>query len=257
MTVHDVKHEAGLAVDVQGLRRCYALDAGRSLVALDGIDLRVRPGSVVAVTGPSGSGKSTLLHVVGALEVPDEGRVVVAGQELGGLSRRQLADHRRRVGFVFQRFHLLPALSVADNVIAPVLPIKTTFNKRARAQELLDAVGLKGRERSLPSRLSGGQQQRVAIARSLINEPKIVLADEPTGNLDSATGKAIIDLLLELRDRRGVTLLIATHDVQVASRCDRVVALRDGRIVDDIDVASCGDLQAVLGRSDRAAADAG
>ncbi len=233
-------------VELVSVRRRYDLDGGRSLVALDGVDLSVVAGSVVAITGPSGSGKSTLLHLIGALEVPDEGRVVVAGQELGGLSRRQLADHRRGVGFVFQRFHLLPALSVADNVVAPVLPVKTGFDKQARARELLRSVGLEGRERSLPSRLSGGQQQRVAIARALINDPSLVLADEPTGNLDSVTGAEIIDLLLQLRETRGVTVVIATHDLQVAARCDRVVALRDGRLVDDLDVAACSDLQAAL-----------
>jgi putative ABC transport system ATP-binding protein len=236
-----------LAVSLEGVRRRYRLDGGRSLVALDGVDLSIARGSVVAITGPSGSGKSTLLHVIGALEVPDEGRVVVDGQDLGGLSRRELADHRRRLGFVFQGFHLLPALSVADNVTAPVLPVKTDFNKRARSHELLAAVGLEGRERSLPSRLSGGQQQRVAIARALVNAPALVLADEPTGNLDSVTGAEIIQLLVGLRARSGVTVVIATHDLGVAQRCDRVVALRDGRIVADIDVATCADLPAAIG----------
>jgi putative ABC transport system ATP-binding protein len=229
------------AVELTGVRRSYALDEGRVLVALNGVDLAVAAGSTVAIMGPSGSGKSTLLHVIAALEAPDHGRVVVAGQDLAGLSRRQLAAHRRGVGFVFQRFHLLAALNVLDNVISPVLPIRTAFDKHARARELLDAVGLSGRERSLPSRLSGGEQQRVAIARALINEPRLVLADEPTGNLDSVTGTDIVALLLQARDRRGVTVVIATHDVGVAGRCDRVVALRDGRVVGDIDVATCSD----------------
>ncbi|HEY5430737.1 MAG TPA: ABC transporter ATP-binding protein [Solirubrobacteraceae bacterium] len=242
----DSDSDGEVAVSLGGVRRCYALDGGRSLVALAGVDLSIARGSVVAITGPSGSGKSTLLHVIGALEVPDEGRVVVDGQDLRDLSRRELADHRRRLGFVFQGFHLLPALSVADNVIAPVLPVKTAFDKRARSLELLTAVGLEGRARSLPSRLSGGQQQRVAIARALINAPALVLADEPTGNLDSVTGAEIIELLVGLRARDGVTVVIATHDLGVAERCDRVVALRDGRVVADIDVATCADLPAAI-----------
>jgi putative ABC transport system ATP-binding protein len=234
------------AVELTGVRRSYALDQGRSLVALDGVDLVVAAGSTVAITGPSGSGKSTLLHVIAALEVPDQGRVLVGGQDLAGLSRRELAAHRRGVGFIFQRFHLLPALNVLDNVIAPVLPVRTEFDKQDRARELLDAVGLAGRERSLPSRLSGGEQQRVAIARALINEPRLLLADEPTGNLDSVTGAEIVTLLLELRAHGGVSQVIATHDVGVAARCDRIVALRDGRVVGDIDVATSSDPAAAL-----------
>ena len=155
--------------------------------------------------------------------------MTVGGRSLGLLSRRELAAHRRRIGFVFQRFNLLPALTVVDNVMAPVLPYRVPFDKRARAYALLAAVGLEGRETSLPSRLSGGQQQRVAIARALINEPPIVLADEPTGNLDSRTGAGIVDLLLDLRAERGMTVVLATHDTQVAARCDRVVRLLDWR----------------------------
>jgi len=234
------------AVELTGVRRSYALDEGRTLVALDRVDLAVVAGSTVAIMGPSGSGKSTLLHVIAALEAPDEGRVVVAGQDLAGLSRRELAAHRRGVGFVFQRFHLLSGLNVLDNVIIPVLPVRTEFDKHRRAMELLDAVGLAGRERSLPSRLSGGEQQRVAIARALINEPQLVLADEPTGNLDSVTGVEIIMLLLQLRARSGVSVVIATHDVGVAARCDRVVVLRDGRVIGNIDVTTCSDLGAAL-----------
>ncbi len=233
-------------VTLTGVHRSYAIEKGRTLTALDGVDLEVSAAAIVAITGPSGSGKSTLLHVIAALEAPDQGRIVVGGQDLAGLSRRQLAAHRRRVGFVFQSFHLLPALNVIDNVVAPVLPVRTEFDKRERARELLDSVGLGGRERSLPSRLSGGEQQRVAIARALINAPQLLLADEPTGNLDSATGGEIVALLLELRARSGVSVVIATHDVGVAARCDRVLALRDGRIVGDIDVATCSDPRAAL-----------
>jgi putative ABC transport system ATP-binding protein len=140
---------------------------------------------------------------------------------------------------------------VIDNVLAPVLPYRVDFDKEARARELLAAVGLSGRETSLPSRLSGGQQQRVAIARALINHPKLLLADEPTGNLDSRTGEEIVDLLLELRARHGTTIVLATHDSQVAARCDRVVRLRDGRVVDDVDVRDAADVEATMGRLER------
>jgi putative ABC transport system ATP-binding protein len=141
---------------------------------------------------------------------------------------------------VFQRFHLLPTLTAADNVIAPLLPYKTSFDRRAKAKQLLDAVGLAGREGSLPSKLSGGQQQRVAIARALINDPMLVLADEPTGNLDSQTGEDIIQVLFGLRERVGASLIIATHDPSLASRCDRVIQIRDGRIVKDTTRSAAG-----------------
>jgi putative ABC transport system ATP-binding protein len=241
------------AIALRGVRRRYRVDGEQAITALDGVSLEIAQGSAVALSGPSGSGKSTLLHIVGALERPDEGSVTVGGRELGGMSRRELAAHRRRVGFVFQRFNLLPALTVIDNVMAPVLPYRVAFDKEARARELLAAVGLEGRETSLPSRLSGGQQQRVAIARALINAPPIVLADEPTGNLDSRTGAGIVDLLLELRAERDMTILLATHDSQVAARCDRVVRLLDGRVADDVDVRAAADVGATVRRLGRTA----
>jgi putative ABC transport system ATP-binding protein len=241
------------SIVVCDLRRGFRVDGERSIVALDGVSLDVAPGSAVALSGPSGSGKSTLLHIVGALERPDEGEVVVGGRALGTMSRRELAAYRRQVGFVFQRFNLLPALTVIDNVMAPVLPYRVAFDKEARARELLRAVGLRGREASLPSRLSGGEQQRVAIARALINAPPVVLADEPTGNLDSRTGAGIVDLLLQLRAERNMTVILATHDSHVAARCDRVVRLLDGRITDDIDVRAAVDVDATLRRLGRTA----
>jgi putative ABC transport system ATP-binding protein len=240
-------------VVLDGVRRRYRVEDEQAITALDGVSLGIEEGSAVALSGPSGSGKSTLLHIVGALERPDEGTVTVAGRELGSLSRRELAAHRRRVGFVFQRFNLLPALTVIDNVMAPVLPYRVDFDKELRARELLEAVGLEGREASLPSRLSGGQQQRVAIARALINAPPIVLADEPTGNLDSRTGAGIVDLLMRMRAERRLTILLATHDSQVAARCDRVVRLLDGRVADDIDVRAAVDVDATRRRLGRAA----
>jgi putative ABC transport system ATP-binding protein len=202
-----------------------------TIVGVDQITLEVPAGATVAVTGPSGSGKSTLLHLIGAIERADEGRIEVDDVEVTGLSGRRLAHYRRGIGFVFQRFHLLPALSALDNVLAPLLPFRTGFDKVDRARNLLAEVGLAGRERAMPGQLSGGQQQRVAIARALVGRPRLLLADEPTGNLDSATGAGIIDLLWRLRDEHGMTLLMATHEASLADRCDRTVRIHDGRIV--------------------------
>jgi putative ABC transport system ATP-binding protein len=226
---------AAARVEVEGLTKRYAT-GGAELVALDAVDLAVDAEAFVAIVGPSGSGKSTLLHLLGAMDEADSGTILVDAEEVSRLSSSAQVGYRRRIGFVFQRFHLLPALTVLDNVAAPLLPYRTDFDKLERARELLAFVGLAGRERALPSELSGGQQQRVAIARALMNDPVLLLADEPTGNLDSQTGGEIIDLLLELRKQRPMTILVATHDQVIASRCDRIVRLFDGRIVDDIAV---------------------
>jgi putative ABC transport system ATP-binding protein len=242
-----------VAIQLLGISRRFAVDGQQPIVALDGVDLDIEPGRAVALTGRSGSGKSTLLHLIGALDQPDDGTIAVDGDELGALSRRERAAYRRRIGFVFQRFHLLPALTAVENVMAPTLPYRVGFDREARARELLAAVGLAGREGSLPSRLSGGEQQRVAIARALINEPMIVLADEPTGNLDSRTGSEIIDLLLALKAEHAITIVIATHDTAVASRCDRVVRLLDGRVVEDMDLQAMADAEATVARLGRAA----
>ncbi|WNM30212.1 ABC transporter ATP-binding protein [Streptomyces sp. Li-HN-5-11] len=226
-------------VSLRGVTRRYP-----GLTALDAVDLEIEDGSAVALTGPSGSGKSTVLHLLGGMDRPDDGTVEADGT---ALTPRQLDAHRRRVGFVFQRFHLLPALTVLDNVLAPVLPRRVDFDRRERATELLEAVGLADRADALPSELSGGQQQRVAISRALINRPGLLLADEPTGNLDSVIGREIIDLLLSLRERYGMTMLVATHDPEVAANCDRIVRLHDGRIAGDERVAPAPDVLNRLG----------
>ncbi len=223
----------GFSVTVQGLSKSYSV-GGQTIHALRNVDLTVAEGTAVAVVGPSGSGKSTLLHIVGAMDIPDEGVVKVEDYEVTALSRREQVDYRRRIGFVFQRFHLLPALTALDNVTSPLLPQKVSFDKRARGHELLEAVGLGSRGQSLPSELSGGEQQRVAIARALVNGPQLVLADEPTGNLDSRTGQEVLELLLQLEKDRRLTVLIATHDREVAERCDQTVTLNDGRRVAEL-----------------------
>jgi putative ABC transport system ATP-binding protein len=226
---------AGMAVSLNAARKTYRSGLGEPIHALDDVNLAVPAGQSLAIIGPSGSGKSTLLHVVGAMDTVDAGTVTVGDQELTALSEPRLAEFRRRIGFVFQRFHLLPALTAVDNVIAPVLPSKVDFDRRARAHELLAAVGLANRAKDLPSQLSGGQQQRVAIARALINRPGLLLADEPTGNLDGRTGSEVLALLAALREEHGLTLLIATHDDAIAGRCDRTVQLVDGALVSDTD----------------------
>lgn len=221
-------------VRIDSVTKTFQLGPDVRLAAVDDVSLTVEAGSLVALTGPSGSGRSTLLHLVGAIERPDTGHITVQGTDITTLTRRGLADYRRSIGFVFQRYNLLPALTALDNVMAPLLPYRASFDKGARARELLAAVGLGGREHSLPSRLSGGQQQRIAIARALINQPQLLLADEPTGNLDSRTGDDILNLLLDLRHDRGMTVLVATHDPRIATRCDRLIQLGDGKVLDDI-----------------------
>jgi putative ABC transport system ATP-binding protein len=222
------------AVVVDHVTRRYANKGGEAITAVDDLSAHIMSRSVVALTGPSGSGKSSLLHLIGAIDRPDAGTITVHGVELNSLNRRQRADYRRGIGFVFQRFNLLPTLTALENVTAPVMPYRTEFNKHDRGRKLLAAVGLGGRENALPTKLSGGQQQRVAIARALINEPSLLLADEPTGNLDSHTGQQILDLLIRLRDQAGLTVLIATHDADAAAHAERVLRLRDGHL-DDTD----------------------
>ena len=226
----------GAKVELVEVSKRYELAEGVVISALERISLTIPAGMIAAITGPSGSGKSTLLHVVGAMDTADEGRVKVGDVDVTALSRNAQTAYRRRIGFVFPRFHLLAAVSALDNVAAPLLPYKTDFDRHERAQELLAAVGLGNRGGSLPSRLSGGEQQRVAIARALINDPFLLLADEPTGNLDSRTGAGIVELILRLRAEHSMTVLIATHDPLVAARCDRVIRIRDGRILDQVDV---------------------
>ncbi len=204
---------------------------------LRGIDLTVAAGETVGVAGPSGSGKSTMLAVTAGLERISAGRVMVAGTEFDGLSEDALALFRRRhVGIVFQSFHLIPAMTALENVAVP-MELSDFPDSFDRARANLSAVGLDDRVDHYPAQLSGGEQQRVALARAFATGPALVLADEPTGNLDTVTGAQIIDLMFEIRTREDTTLVLITHDSAVASRCDRVVYLNDGRIVRPADAA--------------------
>jgi lipoprotein-releasing system ATP-binding protein len=213
------------------VRRVFR-SGGAEIVVLNGVDLALERGEVVALVGPSGAGKSTLLHVAGLLERPDGGNVLIAGEDCGGLSdERRTLLRRSELGFVYQFHHLLPEFSALENVM---LPQMIAGIGRARAREkaaaLLAGVGLMPRAGHRPARLSGGEQQRVAIVRALANDPKILLGDEPTGNLDHATGDGVLGTLIGLVRRTGLAALIATHNLDLARRLDRIVALEDGRL---------------------------
>jgi lipoprotein-releasing system ATP-binding protein len=221
----------GAALELRGVRRVFK-QAGTELRVLNGVDIALRSGEIVALVGPSGAGKSTLLHVAGLLERPDGGVVLIAGEDCGNLSddRRTLL-RRSEIGFVYQFHHLLPEFSALENVMLPqMIAAVPRRQAREKAAALLDRVGLMPRAGHRPARLSGGEQQRVAIARALANDPKILLGDEPTGNLDHATGESVLNTLLDLVRHTGLAALIATHNLELARRLDRIVALADGRL---------------------------
>ncbi len=194
------------------------------------LDLEVPAGQFVAIVGPSGSGKSTILGLIAGLDAPTEGRILIDGADLSALGEDELARLRgERIGFVFQFFHLLPSLTAFENVLVP-MEIFGLDNAEQRSRELLAEVGLAERTHHYPSQLSGGEQQRVAIARALANEPSILLADEPTGNLDANNGQHIVELILRIHERRKTTIVLATHDVELAKQADRILVLKGGRI---------------------------
>jgi putative ABC transport system ATP-binding protein len=235
-------------VTARGLRKTYRTD-GANVYALDDIDLDVEEGSFVAVMGPSGSGKSTLLHMLGALDVPDGGEVTFGGRELSALSRTELAHVRRRqVGFVFQFFNLVPVLTVEENVGLPLVLDGVAEAKAAnRVAKTLSTVGLDQQGKKLPAQLSGGEQQRAAVARAVINDPVLLLADEPTGNLDRRSGADVMSLLRSLNEE-GQTLVVVTHDPTVAGFAPRVVFMRDGKLVDEMNQKGTGNPSRVLAR---------
>ena len=204
---------------------------GRSVTILDGVTLDIPEHEVLAVTGPSGSGKSTLLGLIAGLDRPTSGSIAIDGVDITRLDEDALARLRRdTIGFVFQSYHLIPTLTAAENVAVP-LELAGHPNATTRAADLLEAVGLAGRAHHYPVQLSGGEQQRVAVARAMARRPALLLADEPTGNLDSATGKQIIELLVGMNRRLGSTLVLVTHDAALTGHADRIVRLRDGRIL--------------------------
>lgn len=218
-----------MSIRTRELRKTYVL-GDTTVHALDGVDMDVAEGEMVAITGPSGSGKSTLMHILGCLDTPDEGEYVLAGEDVSRLSKDRLAGIRnRRIGFVFQSFNLLPRLSSLENVEMPLL-YAGKRNARKAAAKALTTVGLGERMTHEPNQLSGGQRQRVAIARAIVSDPAILLADEPTGNLDTKTGEEILALFQEL-NRQGRTVILVTHDQHVADHCQRQVRILDGRVV--------------------------
>ncbi|MEV6691786.1 ABC transporter ATP-binding protein [Micromonospora sp. NPDC051196] len=225
---------AAPAIEAVEVSRTYQLD-GVSVPALRGVSLTVAAGDYVALIGPSGSGKSTLMHLLGGLDRPTGGRLVIGGREVGALSAPELARLRNEtIGFVFQAFHLLPRTTAVDNVALPLVYRGVgARQRRERAAAMLGRVGLGHRLDHRPNQLSGGEQQRVAIARALVTDPTVLLADEPTGNLDSTTGAAVLELLERLNAESGVALVMVTHDAEVAARARRRITMRDGIVVAD------------------------
>ena len=217
-------------IELDGVSRTVPSGSG-FLKILHPTSLRIAEGRAVAVSGPSGSGKSTLLGLIAGLDTPSSGRIVIDGTDITALGEEALARLRgEKIGIVFQFFHLLPSLTALENVMVP-MELAKTANVAERARALLTDVGLADRTHHYPSQLSGGEQQRVAIARALANGPRILLADEPTGNLDSATGRQVIELLLSIKRKSGCTLVLVTHDAELAAMADEIVMLRDGRVV--------------------------
>ncbi len=222
-------------LELQRVSKWYGRGDGR-FHALDRVSMQVAPGESVAVVGKSGSGKSTLMHLAALLDTPDEGRLLVDGQDASGLSAKQVAGMRnRRFGFVFQQFFLDPASSVLDNVVLPLtIAGVPAGERRRRGMAVLEQLDLADKARNRSTALSGGQKQRVVLCRALVTEPDVIFADEPTGNLDSATGAVVADELFRLNAEGGITLVLVTHDEDLAARCDRRVLVRDGRLGDSL-----------------------
>lgn len=220
-------------IRTENLTKNYRM--GQSVIhALISVNLAINKGEFMSIVGPSGSGKTTLLNLIGALDRPTSGKVFLDGVDLTQVPERKLYEVRRnKIGFIFQQFHLIPTLTTLENVLIPVIPIKDNARFKDRAKELFSIVGLEERVNHKPSQLSGGEQQRAAICRALINDPEVLLCDEITGELDTVTGEKIIHLLREINQKRGVTVLLVTHDPKIASESGRIVTLTDGRISSD------------------------
>jgi putative ABC transport system ATP-binding protein len=237
MSKSDIRVVPGTATslyELRGVTKRYG-DGATRVAAVDGIDLEIARGEFVALVGPSGSGKTTMLQLLGAIDRPTDGEVLFEGERIERMSDGDLADLRRNtLGFIFQQFNLIPTLTARDNVEVAMAPTGlASADRRRRAEEVLERVGLSKRTAHVPSELSGGEQQRVAIARALSNEPRVLLADEPTGNLDTATGTEVIGLLETLWREHGLTVILVTHDDSIAGRAQRVLRMRDGRLAAD------------------------
>ena len=213
--------------------KIYKLDGNIEYQALKGVNLEIKEGEFVSITGPSGSGKSTLMHLIGLLDKPTKGEIFINGKNVTYLTDDQLSTLRNEsVGFVFQQFNLIPKLTVLENILLPTIYArkKLKYDPKKKALDLIKKFGLGGKERSYPNKISGGQQQRVAILRALIMEPKLILADEPTGNLDSKTGVEIMNLLKALNEKEGITVVLVTHEADIAAYGKRMIRIKDGKI---------------------------
>jgi putative ABC transport system ATP-binding protein len=223
-------------ISLQNIKKTYQL-GDNTVHALDGVSMDIMPGEFVTIVGPSGSGKSTMMHILGCLDRPTSGKYLLNDRDVSSLPRDELADVRnRQIGFVFQGFNLLPRTTAVENVEVPLLysrPLLPVEERQKRAMKALDALGLSDRYDHMPNQLSGGQQQRVAIARALVNEPTLILADEPTGNLDTKTSIEVMRILQELRERRKITIILITHEPDIAAYGTRIVMVRDGAIISD------------------------
>jgi putative ABC transport system ATP-binding protein len=223
-------------ISLQDVKKIYEL-GDNSVHALSGVSLDIEAGEFVTITGASGSGKSTMMHILGCLDRPTAGRYLLNGKDVSNLPKEELAAIRnKQIGFVFQGFNLLPRTTAAENVEVPLLysrPPMSTSERKSRALEALESLGLSDRAEHHPSQLSGGQQQRVAIARALVNKPSLILADEPTGNLDSKTSIEVMRLLQDLRERSGITIILITHEAEIAAYGTRIISVKDGLIVSD------------------------
>jgi putative ABC transport system ATP-binding protein len=228
------KEKLEALIRVEGLRKTYT-DDGVPVPALRGIDLDIEPGEFTAIVGPSGSGKTTFLNIVSGLDRPTKGKVWIKGRPLAEMSDRELSDFRRdHLGFIFQAYNLIPVLTVEENVEYIILLQGISKEERKkRVRKMLEEVGLAGFESRRPPQLSGGQQQRVAVARAMVSEPSLILADEPTANLDSESGGALLDMMRELNEKTNMTFIFSTHDENVMRRAKRLIVLRDGQVAED------------------------